>query len=124
MDDFFFSSDMLFKDVDFPATEESLVRHGKSPTGQIQWKRPGVSVGTLNVRMEYTGSMWGGQCGKVCVDTTVWESLLVTILWERRTCVLQFEPRCGYTLSLGDIRDLDWHLVPSYVDVCWLTVAG
>lgn len=75
MDDFFFSSDMLFKDVDFPATEESLVRHGKSPTGQIQWKRPGVSVGTLNVRMEYTGSMWGGQCGKVCVDTTVWESL-------------------------------------------------
>ncbi|XP_033751967.1 calpain-2 catalytic subunit-like [Pecten maximus] len=34
-------NDMLFKDPDFPAMDESLFRQGKSPVGQIQWKRPG-----------------------------------------------------------------------------------
>ncbi|OWF50689.1 calpain-2 catalytic subunit-like [Mizuhopecten yessoensis] len=34
-------NDMMFKDPDFPAMDESLFRQGKSPVGQIQWKRPG-----------------------------------------------------------------------------------
>ncbi|XP_060074250.1 calpain-8-like [Ylistrum balloti] len=34
-------NEMLFKDPDFPAMDESLFRQGKSPVGQIQWKRPG-----------------------------------------------------------------------------------
>lgn len=61
-------NEMLFKDPDFPAMDESLFRQGKSPVGQIQWKRPGhlckkpkfISSDVMNCKIQSgkLGSNW------------------------------------------------------------------